>query len=76
MFIVLEIQEETKDSVPNTITYTAATIDEAKSKYHYVLHYAAVSELYRHSAVLMKTDGKYIEQESFLHITEESNETT
>ena len=74
MFIVLEIQEQTNGSTPNTITYTAETIDEAKSKFHYVLHYAAVSELYRHGAVLMQTDGKYLERESFQHIPPEPAE--
>lgn len=67
MYIVLEIQEETAGGTPNTITYNMPTLSEAKSKYHYVLHYAAISNLYRHSAVLMQTDGRYIEQESFLH---------
>ena len=76
MYIILEIQQQTKESTPNTINYTAETIDEAKSKYHYVLHYAAVSELYRHSAILMKPDGTYIERESFLHIVEENNNET
>lgn len=71
MFIILEIQEQEKDSTPNTISYTADTIEEAKSKFHYILHYAAVSELYRHGAILMQTDGKYIERESFEHIPPE-----
>lgn len=74
MYIVLEIQETTEGDVPNTITYTAATLNEAKSKYHYVLHYAAVSELYRHGAVLMMTDGRYIANESYIHVSEETNE--
>ena len=71
MFIIIEIQEQTQGATPNTISYTAETIDEAKSKFHYILHYAAVSGLYRHGAVLMQTDGKYLARESFEHIPPE-----
>ena len=67
MLIILEIQEQKMGSEPTTITYTASSIDEAKSKFHYILHYAAVSELYRHGAVLMETDGKYLARECFTH---------
>ena len=70
MYIVLEIQEQTEGCIPNTITYTAETLDEAKSKYHYVLSYASVSELYRHGAIIMRTDGRYIDNESYLHLTQ------
>lgn len=67
MFIVLEIQQTTEASVPNTITYTAETLDEAKSKYHYVLSYCATSELRRHGAIIMQTDGRYVDRECFEH---------
>lgn len=70
MYIILEIQEQTEGGVPNTITYTADTLDEAKSKYHYILSYASVSELYRHGAIIMKTDGRYIDNESYLHLAQ------
>ena len=76
MYIILEIQEETEGNVPNTITYTAETLNEAKSKYHYILHYAAVSELHRHGAVLMMTDGRYVANESYVHVSEVNNEPT
>lgn len=67
MYIIIEIQEQTEGGTPNTISYTATTLDEAMSKYHYILHYAAVSELFRHGAVIMSTDGKYIARESYKH---------
>lgn len=72
MYIVLEIQEETEGCTPNTITYTAETLDEAKSKFHYILSYASVSNLYRHGAIIMKTDGRYLGNESFLHLGEQN----
>ncbi len=75
MLIILEIQEETEGCTPNTITYTAQTMDEAKSKYHYILSYASVSNLYRHGAIIMKTDGRYIDHESYLHLGGEANGT-
>lgn len=75
MYIILEIQEETEGCVPNTITYTAEALDEAKSKYHYVLSYASVSNLHRHGAIIMKTDGRYIDNESYLHVGGEDNGT-
>lgn len=75
MYIVLEIQEQTEGCTPNTITYTAETLDEAKSKYHYVLSYASVSNLHRHGAIIMKTDGRYIDNESYLHVGGEDNGT-
>ena len=75
MYIVLEIQEQTEGGTPNTITYNAETLAEAESKYHYILHYAAVSELFRHVAILMTTDGKYIACKSYKHKAEVNNET-
>lgn len=74
MYIILEIQESTEGGTPNTITYTAETLNEAKSKFHYILHYAAVSELYRHGAVLMMTDGRYVANESYIHAIEVNND--
>ena len=72
MYIILEIQEETEGCTPNTITYTATTLDEAKSKFHYVLSYASVSNLYRHGAIIMRTDGRYLGNESYLHLGEDN----
>lgn len=76
MYIILEIQETTEGSTPNTITYTAETLNEAKSKFHYILHYAAVSEVYRHGAVLMMTDGRCVANESYVHNSEVNNDST
>ena len=67
MYIILEIQEQTAGGTPATITYIESTLNEAMSKYHDILHYAAVSELFRHSVVVMTTDGKYVARESYKH---------
>lgn len=75
MYIILEIQEAASGSIPNTITYTAETMDEAMSKYHYILHYASVSNLLRHGAIIMTTDGKYIARECYKHVDGETNVT-
>lgn len=73
MYIILEIQEQTEGVTPNTITYTTETTDEAMSKYHYILHYAAVSNLFRHGAIVMTTDGKYIARECYRHVDNGEN---
>ena len=75
MYIVLEIQEPTEGGTPATITHIAPTLNDAMSKYHDILHYAAISELFRHSAVVMTTDGKYVARESYKHAAEVNNET-
>ena len=68
MFIILEIQESEYGVTPATLVFTAATKNEALSKWHEILKYAAVSSLYRHSAVVLDTEGKAIARESYEHI--------
>ena len=74
MLIVLELWEPTQGATPQTITYPRETQYEAMSSYHLILSQAAVSKHYRHGAIVMQTDGKYLARESFLHLPEESGE--
>lgn len=67
MFIVMEIQ---KGNTASTIVNTYDTRNEAENKYHTVLAYAAVSNVPKHSAVLLNDDGTYIKSESFEHEVE------
>ena len=76
MYIILEIQEQEQGSVPATLTYTAETLDEAKSKYHSILQYAAASTIYRHSAVVIDTNGKYLARECYEHVPQTGEEVT
>lgn len=67
MFIIIEIQEATYGATPGTLIFKEETQNEALSKWHEILHYAAVSTLYRHSAVVLNTEGKIIARESYMH---------
>ena len=67
MFVILEIQEATEGATPAMLTSTAETKDAALSKWHDILRFAAVSSLYRHTAIVMQTDGKYLARESYIH---------
>lgn len=75
MFIVLEIYETTEGAAPQVVNYPRVTKNEALSTYHYILYQAAVSQHYRHSAVVMQPDGKYIDRDSFIHVPEVEDET-
>ena len=75
MFLVLEIWEPTEGAEPQTVTYPRATENEAMSSYHIILSQAAVSQHFRHGAIIMRPDGKYIDRQSFTHpVTEQTNE--
>lgn len=73
MFIVLEIQEATYGAEPATLIFLAADQNTALSKWHEILKFAAVSTLYRHSAVVLTTEGKILARESYMH-SQESGE--
>ena len=70
MYIILEIQEATPGATPATLTFVAETKEEAFSKWHEVLMYAAISTIYRHTAIIMTTDGKYLACEHYDHFVE------
>ena len=64
MFIVIELQ---KSDTLAVLSDTYETRNQAEQKYHTVLAYAAVSNVPKHSAVLLNEDGTYIKSESFEH---------
>ncbi len=74
MFIVLEIQESAFGATPAVLTFISETKNEALSKWHEILKFAAVSTLYRHTAIVLTTEGKTLARESYVHVTEESEE--
>lgn len=64
------IVEELQFNVNNTVgimTDQFADRNEAESKYHEVLKYAAVSTLPKHSAVLMNEEGFVLKSETYTH---------
>jgi len=64
MYIVMEIQ---KSNSASTIVNVYDTLNEAENKYHTILAYAAISNVPKHSAVLLTEEGDYIKHECFEH---------
>lgn len=78
MYIVLETQTNV-DGTVGVIPTTYSNDNEAQSKYHTVLSFAAVSEVLKHGAFLLTDDGTVIESRVYYHEPvpmpeEESNE--
>lgn len=67
-YSVIEIQVNVDGTVgiPPIATYTNR--DEAESKYHTILSFAAVSSLARHTAIIVTDDGKLLERKSYEHL--------
>ena len=65
-YIVVELQTADSGAVGNIVT----TYDDqaaAYSKYYDILHYAAISAIPKHAAVLMTSEGYLIESRCFEH---------
>lgn len=69
-FFVIEFQEQQNGQTSYVVT-VHETRSDAESKYHTVLSYAAVSELRRHSAVIITPDGFVQKKECYENIIEE-----
>ena len=67
MFYIVETQEN-KDGTASILTYTEQGKNEAISTWHNILHYAAVSSIYRHSCVILDSELKTVARESYLHL--------
>lgn len=68
-YIVLEIQT----SIDNTVSILSYQFDnkqEAESKFHLVLSFAAVSQLPCHTAILLTNTGDTYDMKSYKHVTE------
>ena len=68
-YLVIEIQRNADGTIGNFV-WTFDTINEAESKYHSVLAYAAVSTVYTHSAVILNETGFCVKSQSYTHIPE------
>lgn len=64
--IIIEIQHNA-DGATSCITTTHATRAEAEQKYHTVLSFAAVSNVYIHSVVMLDKQGTRIKGETYHH---------
>lgn len=67
MYIVLELQEEQDGTTRVLEPAYYDTLDRALQKYYTVLSYAVISELARHTAMIVTTDGTVIKRECYQH---------
>lgn len=68
MYLVIEIQKLSDTNIA-TLVSDHSDRNEAESKFHAVLQYAAVSAVPIHSAVLLNEDGYLIMRETYTHPT-------
>lgn len=66
MYIIVELQTA-QDGTCSHLVYTTTNEDEAWSKYHQILSYAAVSSLPAHAAVILSNDGTPIANHCYIH---------
>lgn len=71
MYYIFEIQEghDGKGAVVTPIK-TAETKNEALSKYHSVLAYAAISKVAIHTVFVVNGEGQYLARETYQHPVE------
>ena len=67
MYIDFEIQEEQDGTTRVLEPAIYNDLDKALQKYYTVLSYAVISELARHSAMVVATDGTVLKAECYQH---------
>lgn len=65
-FLVIEMQTSVEGQVSSAV-YTFDTREEAESKWHMVLSYAAVGGLPMHAASLLRSDGALLDRKCYVH---------
>ena len=63
-YLVLEIQ--LGDTV-STIISDYDNLNQAESKYHQILTAAAISNIYKHSAMIINEEGRVLKVECYIH---------
>lgn len=71
MFIIMEIQ--TNEQVA-TIVNSYSDRNQAESKYHQILTSAALSDVYKHGAVMLTEEGVRLKSECYIHEQPEPEE--
>lgn len=66
MYIVVELQTQTDGTCANLV-FSFASESEARSKYHQILSYAAMSNLPMHAAAILTNEGVSIAHECYTH---------
>ena len=73
VFYVLELQTY-GDGTGSVIPQSYDNLRAAESKFYLILSAAAISNVYRHGAVLLTEEGFTLKQEVFTHLLEEPAE--
>ncbi len=66
MYVVVELQKTDENTIASLVS-THQTLQDAQSKFHQVLSYAAVSNIPLHSCVLLNEDAYVVKTESYSH---------
>lgn len=69
MYIILELQANNGNVAVVTPIQTAEEKDEAMSKYHGILAFAATSSVQCHTAMVLNERGEVIARETFDHFS-------
>lgn len=75
MIIIMEIQIFPDGGI-STPCYAYSDGNKAEQKYHSILSAAAVSTLLKHSACMLRDDGRLIKSECYEHPVEPEPEST
>ena len=70
MYTVIEFWTPNEGDAQQIMSYPKSTKEEAMSSYHYVLYQAAVSEHFKHGAICIDNEGKYLARECYKHVQE------
>ena len=65
VYIVSEIQ--TSGDTASILNFTYTDYDQACSKYHTILSFAATSNVPKHSTVIANDDGSIVKRETYIH---------
>lgn len=68
MFFIIELQVNGESGA--NIVQTADSYENAMSKYHTVLASAAVSEVEKHTCIVLDDEGRHMARECYEHIKE------
>ncbi len=74
MFIVLEMQKLDENTLAILPVNTYETLAAADNKYYTILASAAISNVWKHSAIMMNEDGSPIKFQCYTHIPDTAPE--
>ncbi len=70
MYTVLEMQKLDENTLAILPANTYNTRNEAESKYYAILSAAAVSTVWKHSAIMLNEDGTPLKYDCYIHLPE------